>query len=99
LIREAGGLSGPPVRPLTLNCLREMYRLTGGQIPIIACGGVRTAEDALEYARAGASAIQLYTSMVYEGSGVVRRIKDGIVRELKGRRWVDIIGEDVKGTH
>ncbi|RKP08042.1 mitochondrial Dihydroorotate dehydrogenase, partial [Thamnocephalis sphaerospora] len=96
IIRETGGLSGPPVRPRTLHCLREMYRLTGGTVPLIACGGVRTGSDALEYARAGASAIQLYTSMVYDGPGVVRRIKDDIVRELNGRRWVDVIGEDTK---
>lgn len=91
-----GGLSGPPVRPLTLHCLREMYRLTGGQIPLIACGGVRTGRDAVEYARAGATAVQLYTSMIYDGPGVVRSIKDEIVKELGGRRWADVIGEETK---
>ncbi|KAI8049480.1 Dihydroorotate dehydrogenase-domain-containing protein [Syncephalis plumigaleata] len=96
LARETGGLSGPPVRPMTLHCLREMYRLTGGTVPLIACGGVQSGKDALEYARAGATTIQLYTGMVYEGPGIVRRIKDEIVQELNGKRWTDVIGEDVK---
>jgi dihydroorotate dehydrogenase len=73
-----------------------MYRLTGGTVPLIACGGVQSGKDALEYARAGATTIQLYTGMVYEGPGIVRRIKDEIVKELNGKRWTDVIGEDVK---
>ncbi|KAI9595462.1 Dihydroorotate dehydrogenase-domain-containing protein [Syncephalis fuscata] len=93
---HTSGLSGPPVRPMTLHCLKQMYRLTGGTVPIIACGGVQSGKDALEYARAGATTIQLYTGMIYEGPGIVRRIKDEIVQELNGRRWVDVIGEDVK---
>lgn len=96
LTRETGGLSGPPVKSLSLACLRQMYGLTQGKIPLIGCGGIRTGEDALEFARAGASAIQIYTSMAYDGLGVIREIKDGIVHGLQGKSWSDIVGEDAR---
>ncbi|RKP12275.1 Dihydroorotate dehydrogenase [Piptocephalis cylindrospora] len=96
LVRETGGLSGPPVKPLSLACLRQMYKMTQGKITLIGCGGIRTGEDALEFGRAGASVIQLYTSMAYDGLGVVREVKDDIARGLNGRSWSDIVGEDVR---
>ncbi|KAJ1964624.1 dihydroorotate dehydrogenase [Dipsacomyces acuminosporus] len=94
--KETGGLSGAPLRNLALATTREMYKLTGGRIPIIGCGGIRTAEDALAFAKAGATSVQILTSMTFEGPGKVREIKDGLTDLLQGRKWTDVIGEDAR---
>ncbi|KAJ2614792.1 dihydroorotate dehydrogenase [Coemansia sp. RSA 1365] len=94
--KEAGGLSGTPLHSMALATTREMYKLTGGRIPIIGCGGISTAEDALAFARAGASMVQIYTSMTFDGPGKPREIKDGLVELLKGRKWTDVVGEDAR---
>lgn len=78
--KEQGGLSGQPLRDMSSRVIREFYRLTNGQIPIIGVGGVATGQDAYEKIKAGASLIQLYTSLTYEGPPVVNKIK----RELVG---------------
>ncbi|KAF8963835.1 Dihydroorotate dehydrogenase (quinone), mitochondrial [Entomortierella lignicola] len=96
--KEVGGLSGPIVKPLALRALRQVYKHTEGKIPLVGCGGISNGEDALEYARAGASMVQLYSSMAYEGPGIARAVKDGITKGLNGRKWVDIVGEDVNKT-
>ena len=76
---ESGGLSGAPLRDLALQRLRDFRSATGGALPLIGVGGIASAEDAWERIRAGASLVQLYSAMVYEGPGVARRI----VRELE----------------
>jgi dihydroorotate dehydrogenase len=80
---EAGGLSGEPLKPLALDALREFRQASGGEIPLIGVGGIANAEDAWERIRAGASLIQLYTAMVYEGPGIARRIARGLAERLK----------------
>ncbi|KAJ2010973.1 dihydroorotate dehydrogenase, partial [Coemansia sp. S85] len=95
-VKEEGGLSGAPLRDMALATTREMYRLTQGKMAIIGCGGIRTAEDALAFARAGASCVQVYSSMTVDGPGKAREIKDGVVRLLKGRKWADVVGEDAR---
>eukprot|EP00798_Chlamydomonas_sp_ICE-L_P032340 gene32340-5386_t len=70
---EAGGLSGPPLFELSTKVLHNVYRLTGGRVPIIGCGGVSTGEDAYKKIRAGASLVQLYTALVYDGPIIVPR--------------------------
>ncbi|MBM3343100.1 MAG: quinone-dependent dihydroorotate dehydrogenase [Betaproteobacteria bacterium] len=72
---ETGGLSGPPLMPLATQCLSKMYRATGGKIPIIGCGGVASGEDAYLKIRAGASLVQLYSSLVFGGPALVARVK------------------------
>ncbi|CAI2162677.1 12277_t:CDS:2 [Funneliformis geosporum] len=96
LISETGGLSGPPVKPLALKALRKIYQHTNGKLLLIGCGGISNAQDAIEYARAGATLVQLYTSFGYDGVGKARELKDGVLRELKDKRWSDIIGEQYK---
>ena len=81
--REQGGLSGEPLRALALDALREFRSASGGGIPLIGCGGIATADDAWERIRAGASLIQLYSAMVYEGPGIARRIVEGLAEKLK----------------
>ncbi|KAF9510449.1 hypothetical protein BS47DRAFT_1373329 [Hydnum rufescens UP504] len=86
---EKGGLSGAPLLPLSLSALRTLRAYLPASVPIFGCGGISTGADALEFARSGASAVQLYTSFGYGGPGVPRRIKDEIVSELakEGTTW------------
>jgi dihydroorotate dehydrogenase len=66
---EGGGLSGAPLKALALQRLRDFRTATGGAIPLIAAGGIASGEDAYQRIRAGASLVQLYTALVYEGPG------------------------------
>ena len=75
---EAGGLSGEPLRKLALQRLRDFRSATGGAIPLVGVGGISRAEDAWARIRAGASLVQLYTAMVYQGPGIARRITGGL---------------------
>jgi dihydroorotate dehydrogenase len=76
---EGGGLSGEPLNALALERLRDFRRATGGGLQLIAAGGIASGADAYERIQAGASLVQLYTALVYEGPGLPRRI----ARELK----------------
>jgi dihydroorotate dehydrogenase len=80
---EQGGLSGAPLKTLALDALRRFRSASGGEIPLIGVGGIATADDAWERIRAGASLIQLYSAMVYEGPGIARRIADGLAERLE----------------
>ena len=71
---EAGGLSGAPLKALALERLQDFRRATGGALPLIAAGGIASGADAYARIRAGASLVQLYTALVYEGPGLARRI-------------------------
>lgn len=79
---ERGGLSGKPLTALSLVTLRDIYRLTDGKLPLIGVGGISSADDAYARILAGASLIQLYTALVYQGFGLVRRINDGLAAML-----------------
>ncbi|GAB4522813.1 MAG: quinone-dependent dihydroorotate dehydrogenase [Amphiplicatus sp.] len=72
--REAGGLSGAPLFGPSTALLREFHQAVGAAIPLIGVGGVFSARDAYRKILAGASLVQLYTALVYEGPGLVRRI-------------------------
>ena len=72
---EAGGLSGRPLFPLAAKLLAEMYWLTEGRIPLVGCGGIASGADAYAMVRAGASLVQLYTALVYDGPGLVHDLK------------------------
>ena len=80
---EAGGLSGAPLRDLAQQCLRDFRRATGGAIPLIGVGGIACADDAWARIRAGASLVQLYSAMVYQGPGVARTITRGLERLMR----------------
>lgn len=75
---ETGGLSGAPLRALATQRLRDFRKATGGAIPLVGVGGIATAEHAWERIRAGASLVQLYSAMVYEGPGLGARIARGL---------------------
>ena len=76
---EVGGLSGAPLRELALQRLRDFRSASGGALPLIGVGGIASAEDAWQRIRAGASLVQLYSALVYEGPGLARRINRGLV--------------------
>lgn len=77
-----GGLSGRPLAARATALTRYLYQTTGGGVPIIGVGGVDSAEAAYARIRAGASLVQVYTGLVYEGPGLVARIHRGLVRLL-----------------
>src|SRR3546814_17263581 len=81
LAGESGGLSGAPLKGRALEMLRQFRRATGGALPLIGVGGIGSAEDASERIRAGASLVPLYTALVYEGPGRVRKIGSASCRE------------------
>jgi dihydroorotate dehydrogenase len=80
---ETGGLSGAPLRELATQRLRDFRKATGGAIPLVGVGGIATAEHAWERIRAGASLVQLYSAMVYEGPGLGARIVKGLNRLMQ----------------
>lgn len=80
---EAGGLSGPPLKHLALEQLRAFRAETGGALPLIAVGGIEDADDAWDRIAAGASLVQLYSALVYEGPGLAKRIARGLAERLK----------------
>ena len=80
---ETGGLSGTPLKELALEALRSFHSVSGGEIPLIGVGGISDAEDAWERICAGASLVQLYSAMVYEGPRIARTIAAGLAERLK----------------
>jgi dihydroorotate dehydrogenase len=77
----AGGLSGLPVKSRATEVVRYIHKRSNGQIPIIASGGIFTAEDAIEKLNAGASLVQVYTGFIYEGPGIARKICEGLISD------------------
>ena len=78
-----GGLSGKPLDNRSTEVIRYLHLKSGGTIPIIGVGGIHSPEDALEKLHAGASLLQLYTGLIYEGPGLVKRINKAILKERK----------------
>lgn len=79
---EKGGLSGRPLFVSSTKVLARLYRETGGSLPLIGVGGISSAADAYAKIRAGASAVQLYTAMVYQGLSLAVRIARGVEEML-----------------
>ena len=79
----AGGLSGVPLRPRALEVLRRLHARAGGQLVLVAAGGIETADDAWERIAAGATLVQAYTGFIYGGPCWPRRIQDGLARRAR----------------
>ena len=95
--REGGGLSGAPIRQMSTECIRKLYALTDGSVPIIGVGGVGSGHDAYEKLKAGASLVEIYSMMVYEGPGCVSRIRSelaDLMVQNGHRRLEDVVGLD-----
>jgi len=80
---ERGGLTGVPLKNMSTEAIRSMYRYTNGKVQIIGVGGISTGADAYEKIRAGASLVQVYTALVYEGFPVVSKIKKELSELLR----------------
>ena len=92
---EEGGLSGIPLRDRSTEMIRKIYKMTDGKVPIIGVGGIFTADDAWEKITAGASLIQLYTGLVFEGPGIARNIVSGLKKRVASEGFEsisDVIG-------
>lgn len=94
LAREAGGLSGAPLHDMALERLRNFRQVLGTRLPLIGVGGIATAEQAYARIRAGASLIQLYSALVYEGPYLARRINAGL-KDLLRRDGFTQVGQAV----
>jgi dihydroorotate dehydrogenase len=95
---EAGGLSGAPLRARAERTCARLYLRTGGKVPVVGVGGIATAEDAYRRIRAGASLIQIYTALVYQGPSLPRRLERGIAKLLErdGLALAEAIGKDAE---
>jgi len=89
---EAGGLSGRPLLPLANIVLADVYRLTRGRLPIVGVGGIASGADAYAKIRAGASLVQLYTALIFQGPGLVLSIARDLVARLKADGFASIQG-------
>jgi dihydroorotate dehydrogenase, subfamily 2 len=96
--KETGGLSGRPLTGRSTEIIRSLYALTDGKLPIIGSGGIFTAQDAYDKIRAGASLVEVYTSMIYKGPGVIKEIATGL-RELMRKDGYDRIVQAVGADH
>ena len=83
LAAEQGGLSGAPLMASSTKILAQFARILSDELPLIGAGGILSAEDAYAKIRAGATMVQLYSGMVYEGPGIARKITSGLARLLK----------------
>ncbi|WP_111396601.1 quinone-dependent dihydroorotate dehydrogenase [Humitalea rosea] len=80
---QAGGLSGPPLFAPSTAMLRAVFRLAAGRLTLIGCGGVGSAEDAYAKIRAGATLVQFYAALAYDGPALVPRMKQGLAALLR----------------
>ncbi len=96
---EAGGLSGAPLFALSTRILARMYLETGGKVPLIGVGGISSGADAYRKICAGASLVQLYTALIYQGPGLITRIKRELAAllEINGANTIsEITGKDAE---
>jgi len=87
---ESGGLSGAPLRDRALDALRHASEAANGRIPLIGVGGIASGADAWARIQAGASAIQLYSALIYEGPGLVGRIKRDLALRIRAEGFASI---------
>ena len=80
---EAGGLSGAPLKPKARAALRAAAEAAEGRLPLIAVGGIDSGAEAYDRIRAGASAVQVYSALIFEGPGLVGRIKRDLAARLR----------------
>jgi dihydroorotate dehydrogenase len=96
LYRETGGLSGRPLRHRSTELVRHLYRQSGGKLQIVGVGGINSAADAWEKILAGASLVQIYSALVFNGPLLVREIVLGLHERLSGAKWEDVVGAEAR---
>ena len=87
---EKGGLSGRPLRDLSTQFIKKFYQELKGKVPIIGVGGIDSGQSAFEKITAGATALQLYTGMIYKGPTIVKDIKKELIDILKKEGFKNI---------
>ncbi len=80
---EEGGLSGEPISKLSNSLIKKFYKEIKNEITIIGVGGVNSGQSAFDKLKSGASLVQLYTGMIYEGPGIVKKIKKELIDIIK----------------
>jgi dihydroorotate dehydrogenase len=93
---EIGGLSGKPIQKRSTQVIKFLYKKSDGTIPIIGVGGIFSAVDAYEKIKAGASLVEIYTGLIYEGPSIVKNICTGLVKLLEQDGFKNI--QDAVGT-
>lgn len=88
---EGGGLSGAPLKPFAARALEAAAEAAGGRLALIGVGGIASGADAYARVRAGASAVQLYSALVFEGPGLVGRIKRDLAARLRADGFSSIL--------
>ena len=97
---QSGGLSGRPLFAPSTAVLADMYRRTEGRVPLIGVGGIAGAADAYAKVRAGASLLQLYTALIYQGPALIPAIKSGLAALIRRDGFAslaDAVGADHRG--
>jgi dihydroorotate dehydrogenase len=89
--REAGGLSGAPLARRANEMIAYISRQTQGKLPLIGVGGVFSAEDVLIKLRAGASLVQLYTALIYEGPTIAKQINRALIQKMEQAHVTNLI--------
>ena len=87
---EKGGLSGKPLRSISTKLIRRFYKDLKGKASIIGVGGIDSGNSAFEKIAAGASAVQLYTGLIYKGPNIVKEIKKDLIEILKSKGFKNI---------
>jgi dihydroorotate dehydrogenase len=98
-LREAGGLSGAPLKGLALERLRDFRSASGGQIALVAAGGIENGVDAFERIKAGASLVQLYSALVYQGPDLALHIAKELKQLLRRGGFKTLTEAVGSGTH
>ncbi|WP_378944523.1 quinone-dependent dihydroorotate dehydrogenase [Paracoccus sp. R86501] len=95
---QAGGLSGRPLFAKSTRVLAQLHKATDGQIPLIGVGGIASLDDLWEKLRAGASAVQIYSAMIYQGLSIAPRLAQGLDDRLaqRGMTMTEVCGSGVR---
>jgi dihydroorotate dehydrogenase len=101
LVKEAGGLSGAPLKARSLQVLRRLYARVGDRVTLVGVGGIENAEDAWQRILAGATLVQGYSAFIYEGPFWSRALHKGLADRLRTSPYgtlADAVGADVRRT-
>ena len=93
LANKVGGLSGPPIKPIAVRCVYEIYREVN--VPIVGCGGISSWRDVVEFMLAGASAVQIGTAVAFQGLEVFRSVTKGLEVYLREKGFGSV--EEIVG--
>ncbi|SGZ49477.1 CIC11C00000001062 [Sungouiella intermedia] len=99
LVSQTGGLSGKPLKPLSLQALRTLRKYTkDSNLVLVGCGGISSGQDALEFGKAGATFVEIYTAYAYKGPGLPAKVRDelAVLLQKEGKTWEQIVGLDDK---